>query len=231
MRLLILSDIHSNLSALKLIDDEEYDYLICLGDLVDYGPFPKEVIDIIRSRAYKSVRGNHDNALGYGQDCGCSYRFKHLSIATREYQKPLLNKEDIDYLRGLPLRENFELMGYRFFIAHASPKGDLFTYLRPDTDDEIWKREIEGIDADFIFVGHTHVPLIKYIDGKKIVNPGSLGQPRDKSARSSYAIWEDGEVYLRRRAYNIDSTIEALESTELSEEVVSELSSILVRAY
>ncbi len=226
MKILIISDIHANPTALKSIK-ETYDYLICLGDLVDYGPDPRSAIDFVRKNSYKVVRGNHDNALAFGVDCGCSYTFKHLSIATREYHREILDEDEIEYLRSTPLSEEFELGGARFFLAHASPQGDLYKYLKPDTDDSIWRNEIEGINADFIFVGHTHLPVIKEIDRRIIVNPGSVGQPRDGIPQASYAIWEDGRVTLKRVPYDIEKTISALMATQLDPRIINELSNVL----
>ena len=82
MRIAIISDVHANLAALESIG-EPYDLLLCLGDLVDYGPQPREAIHWVRERALKVIRGNHDHALGYAVDCRCAPVMHEASVTTR----------------------------------------------------------------------------------------------------------------------------------------------------
>lgn len=231
MKLLILSDIHANYEALKRLDaiEGDYDYLICLGDLVDYGPQPKECIDYVKKRAYRAVRGNHDNALAYDVDCGCSYKYKHLSLASRRHNKKLLDSGDTAYLAGLELNQRFDLSGSSFFMTHASPKGDLYKYLYPEIPDDAWISEIDGIGADFILLGHIHIPFVKRIGMTTIVNPGSVGQPRDSQPDGSYAVWDDGVVTIKRFSYDIIKTIDAIKRSGMEEDIVEGLSAILRR--
>ena len=139
----------------------------------------------------------------------------------------LLDSEDISYLAGLPLMDRFTLGDSSFFMTHASPKGDLYRYLYPQMSDEAWGSEIDGIDADFVLLGHIHIPFVKRVGKTTIINPGSAGQPRDGDPRGSYAIWENGVVILKRFSYDIDKTIDAIERSGMEEEVVKDLSSIL----
>lgn len=229
MKILIISDIHANYEALKTLDalEKDYDHLIFLGDIVDYGPCPKECINYIKRRAYKAVRGNHDNALAYNVDCGCSYKYKHLSQASREYNKKLLDDKDISYLAGLALSQMFNLDRYSFFMTHASPKGDLYKYLYPDLPDDIWISEINGIDADFILLGHIHRPFVKKIGRMTVINPGSVGQPRDGKPGGSYAIWEDGVATIKGFTYDINKTISAIGRSSMGSDIIEGLSNIL----
>ncbi|MDO8132003.1 MAG: metallophosphoesterase family protein, partial [Candidatus Brocadiales bacterium] len=71
--------------------------------------------------------------------------------------------------------------------------------------------EINDIEADVVFIGHTHLPMIREVDGIKIINPGSVGQPRDGIPMVSYAVWEDGKVEIKRVAYNIDAAVKGLQ--------------------
>lgn len=228
MRILIISDIHANIVSVESLK-ENFDYMVCLGDVVDYGPDPKGCIDFVRNNCFKLVRGNHDHALAFGVDCGCSYDFKHLSVSTREYHRSILDEDDINFLRKTALTDTFEMGGARFFLAHASPSGDLYRYLKPQTDLSIWMDETGNIDADFILLGHTHLPMIIEIGKKTIINPGSIGQPRDGCPDASYALWDDGRVFLKRIAYDIERTIKLLSSTPLPPKTIEELSSILRR--
>jgi predicted phosphodiesterase len=89
------------------------------------------------------------------------------------------------------------------------------------------REAIEGINADFVLLGHTHLPLLRTIGGTTIVNPGSVGQPRHGDCRASYAIWEDGEIRFCRSRYDVARTTAPLPEAPLSHSVVIQLSSIL----
>lgn len=226
MRIAIISDVHANLAALEAIT-EPYDLLLCLGDLVDYGPQPREALQWVRERAFTVVRGNHDQALGYDMDCRCAAVMKEASVTTRAWHTQLLGEEEKAYLRQMPVRESCDLGGATFLLAHASPTGDLYTYLRPEISDEALAEESRGIDADFIFLGHTHLPMVRRLGKTTIVNPGSIGQPRHGDPQASYVLWEDGDVHFRRVSYDTQKTIAALERAPLPHPVIMQLTGIL----
>lgn len=230
MKILILSDIHANIEALEATK-EEYDYLFCLGDLVDYGPSPSECIDFIRRNAYAVVRGNHDNAVGFKTDCKCSEAFKLISVKTRELMWKILAEEEILYLKPLPSNSALELDGAKFFLTHATPTDNLFKYLPPDSPDYIWQHELEGVDADFLLLGHTHISMIKRIGKTTIINPGSVGQSKDVPARASYAIWNDGDVEIKKINYDINKTIKKIRSTLLDDNIKTSLIQVLEHGY
>ena len=232
MKILILSDIHANLPALQAVLDKDgdFDKLLFLGDVVDYGPNPKECVKFIKENADYYVRGNHDNALGYGVDCNCMGTFRKYSIATREWHKTLLNEIDIRFLRNMPTIDSFQLDnpvdGYEdtsFYMAHASPQGDMFKYLNQD---EI-AGELEGIIAEYILVGHTHVQYKKKMDYELIVNPGSVGLARD-GGQACYAVYEDGEIHLKRIDYDVEKTISDLMKSSLPQSVKEGLKKVLL---
>jgi predicted phosphodiesterase len=136
--------------------------------------------------------------------------------------------EDKEYLRSLPITERLELGGATFHLAHAAPTGDLYDYhIIPDTPDEALTEAIEGIDADFILLGHTHLPMLRVIGTTTIVNPGSVGQPRHGESRASYVIWEDGEVRFCRGVYDVSQTTALLKQAPLTLSVIIQLSTIL----
>jgi len=224
MKILVLSDIHANLTALQAIQ-EDYDHLICLGDLVDYGPQPRECIEWVRQRVPRIVRGNHDNAVGHRVDCRCSEKFKPLSVATREYTWSVLNADETGYLARLPLTDRFELDGMRFLAVHATPSDPLFCYLA--ADEKLWAHEVAAVQADFILVGHTHRPFVLKCGQKSVLNPGSVGQPRDGDPCASYALIRDSHVELKRVEYPVEATIAALMQTGLAGQAVSQLAHVL----
>jgi putative phosphoesterase len=230
MKILIISDIHSNYEALLAVAEAEkhVDQVWCLGDLVDYGPQPAEVVQWIRHHARLCVRGNHDHALAFGVDCQCGKKFRELSRASRKMNRALLSSEQIAYLQLLPITEEVVVENCRFRLAHATPSGDLYRYLMPGVTDIELAAELEGVIADVVFCGHTHFPMIRKVGSKLFVNPGSVGQPRDGDPRASYAIWDDGVVKLRRAKYDIDATAQKLCTTDLPLPLVWQLENVLL---
>jgi putative phosphoesterase len=139
-----------------------------------------------------------------------------------------LSDSDKEYLRRLPITEDIQVAGSRFHLAHAAPNGDLYAYhITPAADLATLEKEVDGIDADFILLGHTHLPLLRTINGKTIVNPGSIGQPRHGDSRLSYAVWEDGHIKFHRLSYDVNRTVNLLKKAPLSEPVISQLTEIL----
>jgi predicted phosphodiesterase len=99
--------------------------------------------------------------------------------------------------------------------------------LPPDSPDYVWQEELEGIDADFVLLGHTHISMIKKVGKTTVINPGSVGQSKDVPAVASYAVWNDGEVEIKRVAYDINKTIEKILSTPLDTHIKSNLVTVL----
>lgn len=226
MKILIISDIHGNLAALDAVR-EKADMIFCLGDIVNYGPYPRSCIERIRGLTDNVVRGNHDNAIGRDMDCGCSLKYKELSDAGKIFTKDALNESEKDFLGHLPITLNIEVEGKKFLLSHGSPGGDMYKYLRPGVTDKEMESELKDIDADIVFIGHTHLPMVREINGITIVNPGSVGQPRDGIPLASYAIWEDGRVEVKRVRYDIEATVKGLQATNIPSGQVSTLTRIL----
>jgi putative phosphoesterase len=229
LKALIITDLHGNLAALHAIEKAAgpADRVIFLGDVLDYGPQPKECIAWLRDHTWARLRGNHDHAVLTRVDCQCGLSFKKYSIATRKYMWKILDEADYEYVRPLAPEGRFELDGLRIFAAHAAPSDPLFKYLKPSTPDDELEKEVENINADVVLLGHTHLPMDKKISGVRIVNPGSAGQPRDGDPRAAYAIWQDGNITLHRLEYDIEATCRALATCPLEAEVIERLSSVL----
>jgi putative phosphoesterase len=212
MRLLLLSDIHGNLEALNaVLGHVKYDRAICLGDLVDYGPDPLAVIDWIRSNKIPTIRGNHDNAVALHVDCGCGYKYKHLSEATREYTWSQITEKEEDFLRSLPLSLDFTFGVLKIRAIHGSPES-FFDYIYPDTPEEKVEQWLEGISCDYLFAGHTHVPMSRKLSRLTMLNPGSVGQPRDGDSRASCMVFDTAvqKPEIIRLRYDIDRTCDKI---------------------
>jgi predicted phosphodiesterase len=231
MRSLVVSDLHANVDALvaleRVVARHPVDRILVLGDLVDYGPAPEEVIAWIRARADHVVRGNHDHAMATGEDCRSSPAYKPLSIATRDYFRPRLSDEALAYLASLP--PTVRLAGEGLALVHATPRDPLFEYVSGDAIEARW-RDALGPVADepgMLLVGHTHLPFVRRVGALTIVNPGSLGQPKDGDPRGCYAILDDGRVELGRVAYDVDAAVARLMGTGLGTAHKLELARIL----
>jgi putative phosphoesterase len=229
MRVLVISDLHANWPALEaVLAAEPFDRLMVGGDLVSYGPHPHEVVEAVRRRATVTVRGNHDNALAHHVDCRCAPSSKPLAEATRAVHRERLSPDEVAFLGSLPLTASTELGGTRFFSVHASPRDHLFEYaLTPESPDDRLASEVDDVDADYVLLGHTHLPMIRRIGPRVVVNPGSLGQPRDGDPRASYAVIEDGVARLKRVEYDVERTIRDLRALPIESRIAESLTSIL----
>jgi len=230
MRIVIISDVHANLEALAALHAVEKppDALFFLGDVVGYGPDPGACIDYIRRRATHSVRGDHDDATATGAEFGSPPELRELATATREHTRRLLRPVDLAYLAQLPTYLQVERGGAKFFLAHGSPREPvtrLFEFAM--MSERAIRAQVEEVDADVILLGHTHVPAIRRIDDKYLVNPGSLGQPRHGLPSATYAVWEDGNLQIHHIDYDPTPTIRKLALMRLDPDLQDRLAEIL----
>ena len=224
MKIVIISDIHGNLDALTALS-ESYDELWVLGDLVNYGPQPKEVVDFVQRNAAAVVRGNHDQCLGFGDDPRCSARFREMAEATRAFSSAQLSLEQKLYLSSLPLQTTVIRSQTRFFLCHATPSDPLYEYRLADSNK--WVDDCQKLAADVVAVGHTHIPFVRSFNGQVLVNPGSIGQPKTGKPDACYAVWEDGRLSLRTYVYSVDQTIEKIRTMSIAKDIQEDLIRVL----
>lgn len=217
---MIISDVHANLTALQavLVDAGDVDQVWCLGDIVGYGPDPNECIELIRSLpGLKCVKGNHDAAILGEID---TQTFNDEARVSLEWLEGALSAENFSWLEALEEKITLETVT----LVHGSPRSPVWEYVM---DRRVARENMKLFDTLICLVGHTHIPCIfKMEDGihsemhlymmavdkpfglqeKSIVNPGSVGQPRDRNPLASYLIYDDdlaeGWVY-RRVAYDV----------------------------
>jgi putative phosphoesterase len=226
MKILLLSDIHANWIALSAIR-ETYDVCLFLGDLVEYGTDPIPCIDWVRRQAHVAIRGNHDHSTAQRVVTAVSGRgCRRLAATTREQHWRTLQPQHFKFLSRLPVTQTLELDGKTFYLVHATPRDPMDEYLTNDR--EGWTQRLTNIDADYVCVGHTHLPLHLELERGQLINPGSVGQPRDGDPRAAYAVIENGEVSLRRAEYDIEAAIDQMRSSGLETESV-ELAAELLR--
>jgi putative phosphoesterase len=212
MRILLVSDIHANWPALEAID-EPHDLCLCIGDLVDYGCEPGPVVEWVRRRANVCVRGNHDHMVAQNVVTNGLAGFRYLSGVTRPLSHERLDDAGKRYLADLPVTRYLTLDKKKFLLVHATPRDPLDEYAPAEV--EFWKRRLEGVGVDVVVVGHTHQPYLLDAGGVMVINPGSVGLPRDGDPRASYAVWEDGQVTLKRVAYDVERSVRAVEEASL----------------
>jgi putative phosphoesterase len=230
MRYLLLSDLHSNDEALSAVlsrvKRKKFDRVVCLGDFVGYAADPNKVLDRFRTmpKTTIAIRGNHDKVVS-GVDPGDMFNPPALYAARWTAER--LSKENLEFLKRLPLGP-FVVDG-RFVACHGSPL-DEDAYIFSDFDASMNFVQMHRLspDLDLCFFGHSHIPSIftletngirveavrgsrarlKLEKGKRyLVNPGSVGQPRDRNPKASYAIFDADErtVYFDRVAYDVES--------------------------
>ena len=193
---------------------------------MDYACEPSPVVDWIREHAVGCVRGNHDHAVAQRilpKEGGAGMR--QLAHATRPLQWQQLSQDQMTWLRDLPTMQFVELDGVRFFLVHGTPRDPLEEYLGPRK--EGWETRLQSIDADFVCVGHTHLPFVLPLKDKTVINPGSVGQPRNLDPRASYAIYEKGRVTLKQIEYPIEKAIERYREAGLSEQICELATNVL----
>ena len=232
MKLLILSDVHGNWPALRAVLDAEpeRDAILFLGDLVDYGAHPVDCVTWAMNLGPGNwiVQGNHDFALARRADPHCSMAYSLLARSTQRVTEPLMGAEMKEFLGALPAILSLELDGAKCVACHATPKDPLHHYLSEGSSLNVWESELEAArHPHFLFVGHTHVPMKSRIRKTLVLNPGSVGQPRDGDPRAAYAVWHDGQVFLRRSAYDLEKTMQAYGKLPLEPAVTRALCEVL----
>jgi len=195
MTVALVSDIHGNLPALEAVlkDLPDVDGYVNAGDVVGYNPYPAECVAEVRERDAVSVQGNHDRAVA-GE---VSFGFHSTAGRAVEWTSERLDEETIEWLGSLPAERETVFDDTRVKVVHGAPDApDRYTY-----PEDFSPALLEG--EDVLVLGHTHVQAKEEFDEGTVVNPGSVGQPRDGDPRAAYALLDEktGEVELRRTEY------------------------------
>ena len=237
MRTAIISDIHGNLDALRVvlehIESQQVDRIICLGDVLGYGPEPVECVDLIAEKCDWCLMGNHDFGVLY-EPTNFNLAAEQAAYWTRSCfeaeQDEAAAARRWEFLGSLRVRVGFD----SFLCVHGTPRRPINEYLFPEdaVNSPVKMQQIfERVDR-YCLVGHTHVPGVftdepdfyppQDLDGvyklndneKAIINPGSVGQPRDLDPRSSYAILDEEkmQVQFHRLAYDVETVVQKIKA-------------------
>jgi putative phosphoesterase len=224
MRILLLADIHSNWPALAAIQ-ERFDACLFLGDAVDYATNPAPCIDWLKRNATACVRGNHDHSVAQRVTVRPGGTFRRISAGMRSHHLEVLDDSHLTWLARMPVTRYLTLGEHRFLMVHATPRDPMDEYIGDSP--EQWQQRLEHTDVDFVCVGHTHTPMQLQLGKTQVINPGSVGQPRDGDPRASYAVIENGEVEFRRVEYDIDATVRHMRESGIEQSIVSLAESVL----
>jgi len=217
MKILLLADIHSNWQALSVIK-EEFDICLFAGDLVDYGTDPIPCINWIREYSTTAIRGNHDHAVSQRVSPKTGNGFRKLAAAARPYHWKVLQSAHMDYLTAMPVTRQVTLESGSFYLVHGSPRDPLDEYIGPDA--RVWVHRLENIHADYVIVGHSHIPFHLDLGRTQLINPGSVGQPRDGDPRLSYALIDNGRIELKRCEYDIAAAVDQMRESGIDGEAM-----------
>jgi putative phosphoesterase len=228
MRILVVSDIHANWAALAAIS-QPFDVCLSLGDLVDYGPDPALCVRWAMKHATYAIRGNHDHGVAQGIPVTGSNGFRYLTQVTRPSMWGALGPDERRYLLQLPVTRRFTLEGRRFLLVHATPRDPLDEYLLRDP--EMWARRLQNVDADVVCVGHTHIQFNIQVNGVVVLNPGSVGLPRDGDPRAGFAIIDDNKFELKRLEYPVSETIARIDEMPWPQRAKDYMSYVLRNGY
>jgi putative phosphoesterase len=218
-RLLVVSDIHSNLTALERVieDAGDFDAAICAGDIVGYGPDPGECVEALKGMDAWAVPGNHDVGVLTGE--GPTSHFNVHAAAAVDINRRLLNRTQLRWLERLRKGLEIDIEGVKISVFHGSPDRPIWEYVFPPEATLRAAQFFETTGADLLILGHTHVPFIHRLNGRVLMNPGSVGQPRDGDPRASYTLVDISEGSLefthRRVEYDIDETASKMKKLNL----------------
>ncbi len=237
VRYAILADVHSNLEALEAVlralTGSRIDRYICVGDVVGYGADPKPCMDRIREMCDVVVAGNHDWAVAGSLSMDFFNQYAREAI---EWTRRQLADDDIAWLRGLPLQHDLD--GLATLVHSTLHDPEAFDYLLTSYDAHLSMRVLE---RPLCFVGHSHIPITFMERGglgftfadtielakvdKAIVNPGSVGQPRDENPAAAYAVYDTvkRKVTLHRVEYDVDTCCAKIEKAGLPQALADRL--------
>jgi putative phosphoesterase len=201
MKLAILSDIHSNLEALDAvladIEKRGIKHIIVAGDIVGYGPNPNECIQRLRKTGAMCVRGNHDDQAVKMDDIDWFNDFAKVALI---WTSKHLTETSKAWLSKLPL---IRKVG-NIFVVHGSPLEPLKEYVY---ENDPLEKHVDSVNMPIIVMGQTHIPYARFVNKTLVINPGSVGQPRDRNPNACYCVLDNDSLKAEivRIRYDIDA--------------------------
>jgi putative phosphoesterase len=219
MKVAILSDVHANLQALTAVlrdcESRRVDEYWLLGDYVDYGASAAEVVALLSSLGAKHIiSGNHDACLF---DCGVRSSVTPHGQKSYIYTKQLVEKSPrtSKWLQSVADTPMLRIEGQKTLLVHGTPTDPYWGKYLPGDDNAALFAEMERLDVSLMTVGHSHVSFMLTQAGRTIINPGSVGQPRNGDPCAQYAILDDNEIVFSHVPYDIDGAANAIRNAGL----------------
>lgn len=231
MRLALLGDIHGNAAALEAVLSAaaaaDAEHLCITGDFTGYYYEPLRVLQLLEGWSFDAVRGNHDDfflACCKNSEIISEYRMKYGTSIDSSLD--VLDQNDRSFLRQLPRDTTLNLDGTPILLAHGAP-WDTDTYVYPDADESVWE-QIAGYGASLVVLGHTHYQFDRRLHGSLVINPGSVGQPRDRRPGAAWTLFDTqtGQFEHRRETYDVDTLVR---EAQLRDPQIPFLASVLTR--
>ena len=221
MKAAILSDIHANLEALNAVlqdcEREGVDRFWLLGDYVDYGANPIEVVSRLAGlNAEYIVAGNHDACL---YNSSVRHSVTPHGAQAFAYTKRIIgkNRGEFAFLQTIINKPTVYLAKQKLLLAHGTPNDPYWGKFLPGAENDRMFADMERLDVRTLIIGHSHVGFLLQKGGRVIINPGSVGQPRDGCPLAAYAILDQDSIVFRRVPYDIDGASAAIKSAGLPE--------------
>jgi len=219
VKVAFISDTHSNLEALQAVMEQiekmRVERVFCCGDIVGYNANPNEVIELLVSKNVDCVKGNHDWAV-VNQNTSW---FSPLPADAIKWTIEQITSNSKAFLQALPERKHAMVGDKRVFFVHGSPDDPLFEYVFEDTPNQIFEEWLKRNSCDILVMGHTHLPFIAKLEGKLVINPGSVGQPRDDIPHSAFAYLDTDRMSasIIRVPYDIETAASKVRAAGLPE--------------
>jgi putative phosphoesterase len=221
MRIAVLADIHANIQALTAVlrdcETQRVDGFWLLGDYVDYGASAIETISLLSSLdAEYVIAGNHDACLFNSAVRSSATPHGKLS---HEYTKRIVldDLKTFEWLKSIADTPTIHIVDRNVFLVHGTPSNPYWGKFRTDEEVNALFDEMEQFGFRTMLMGHSHVSYMRTKAGRTIINPGSVGQPRNGYPEAAYAIMEDDTVMFRRAKYDIDAAANEIRSAGLPE--------------
>ena len=197
MRLAVIADIHSNIHALRAvladIEMQDIEQIYCVGDTVGYGAFPNEVVAELRKRSIRTVQGNYDESVGEELfTCGCDFadaESAQLGEISNNWSIDNTSDDNKLWLRDLPKELRLKADNVDILMVHGSPRKNN-EYLHRHLQDAELSEATATAGFDILVCGHTHVPYHRVLNGRHVINPGSVGKPKHGNDNAMYGIIE-----------------------------------------
>lgn len=212
MKIGVISDVHSNSLALERVlealVERGVERILCAGDLVGYGSHPNRVVRLLKISNVDSIRGNHDEGLVNGTPS----EFNIYAKRALDWNRRNIDNQYVDYISQLSEEWSEEIGGCDVHMIHGSPKKPISGYVYSDDVDSSFLEFSFESPPDILIMGQTHQPFSKRVANTLVVNPGSVGQPRDDDPRASCAIidTESMEANILRVNYNQQKVAEEI---------------------